>query len=56
MAIAQDTNGESANDCVDQLLGHLSAALKLVDELNLSAEIGARLQEVITAIEQSRGR
>jgi hypothetical protein len=55
MPATQDINGKSGNPSREQLLAYLSDALKLVDELNLSPEIGARLQEVIGAIEQSRG-
>ena len=53
MPAAQDTNGVPGAGRVARLLALLREALELVDELDSSPEIGARLQEVITAVEQA---
>ena len=51
---AQD--GSGAPEGVEHILELLSDALAGIDALNLPSEIGARLQEVITAVEESAGR
>jgi len=42
-----------ADQSVERALALLAEALEIVDALNVSPEIGARLQEVITALEVS---
>ena len=49
---AEDPKGITEADRVERLHALLREALKLVDELKLSSEIGARLQAVITETEQ----
>ena len=51
---AQD--GSGAPEGVERILELLSDALSGIDALNLPSEIGARLQEVITAVEESAGK
>lgn len=53
------TAGSAAHDAsppadrsVEQALAHLVEALEIVDALNLSPEIGARVQEAISALEE----
>lgn len=47
-----DGSGSAGNDGVERVLALIAEALKIVDELNLSPEIGAKLQEAINAIDE----
>ena len=48
----QGANNTPENQGVEQVLGLLADALGIVDAFKLSPEIGARLQEAISAIEE----
>ena len=48
----QGANDTPGNQGVEQVLGHLAEAIGIVDALKLSPEIGAKLQEAISAIEE----
>ena len=48
----QGANDTSGNQSVEQALAHLAEALGIIDALGLSPEIGAKLQEAISAIEE----
>ena len=52
----QETDGTSASPSLERALALLTEALEIVDALELSPEIGARLQEVITSLEGEAGR
>ena len=47
---AEDASGSTTD--VERILALLNEALEAVDDLDLSPEIGARLQEVISSIEE----
>ena len=47
----QGASGAPEDQNVERVLALLADALNTVDELKLAPEIGAKLQEVITAIE-----
>ena len=49
----QGARGAPEDQNVERVLALLTDALEIVDGLKLSPEIGAKLQEVITAIEES---
>lgn len=48
-----DASGVSGNQSVERVLALLAEALEIVDALNMFPEIGARLQEVISALDKS---
>ena len=50
---APDASGVPENQTVERVLALLADALQTADELKLPPEIGAKLQEVIIAIEES---
>ena len=50
----QGGSGAPEDQNVERVLALLADALETADALKLSPEIGAKLQEVITAIEESR--
>ena len=50
---AQDASGVPDNQAVERVLAILADALQTVDDLKLPPQIGAKLQEVIVAIEES---
>ncbi len=49
-------DGSGAPEGVERIVELLSDALAGIDALNLPPEIGARLQEVITAVKESAGK
>lgn len=55
------TAGTAAHDAnplgdqsVERALAHLTEALQIIDALSLSPDIGAKLQEAISALETNR--
>ena len=48
----QDESGAPRDQSVERALALLAEALEIVDGLNMSPEIGARLQEAISALEE----
>jgi len=51
----QDSSGAAGDQSVERALALLAEALEIVDALNLSPEIGARVQEAISALEECSG-
>ncbi len=49
----RDTNSTGDENSVDRARALCAEALKICDALQLSPEIGARLEEVINALEES---
>ena len=47
----QETDGTSGNHSLERALALLTESLEIIDALQLSPEIGARLQEVISSLE-----
>jgi hypothetical protein len=52
-AAPDESAAESQN--IEQVRALLTEALEIVDNLNLSPEIGARIEEAISALESSSG-
>lgn len=48
-----DASGAPGVQSVERALALLAEALEIVDALNMSPEIGARLQEAVSALEES---
>jgi len=51
---AHDESGPLGDQSVERALALLSEALEIVDALNLSPDIGAKLQEAFSSLETSR--
>lgn len=49
---APDGSGSAGNEGVQRVLALIAEAIEIVDELSLSPEIGAKLQEAINAIDE----
>jgi hypothetical protein len=52
---AHGASGAPEDQTVERVLALLAEALEIADALKLSPEIGAKLQEVIIAIEERQG-
>lgn len=52
-SVAPDESGATENRKIDRVRALLTEALEIVDDLNLSPEIGAKLQEAISALHES---
>lgn len=53
ITLATDAPGIPNGPSIEKALSFLSQALSVLDSLDISPEIGARLQEVITALEDN---
>lgn len=51
----RDAGGTPGDQTVERVQALLAEALEIVDALKMSPEIGARLQEAISALEESSG-
>jgi hypothetical protein len=54
-AATQDAGGSSIGPTVGRVLSLLQQALQMLDEMGDCPELGARLQEVIDALEERSG-
>lgn len=48
-----DSNGTGSTKSIEQVRALCLEALEICDALNLAPEIGAKLQEVLTALEEN---
>ena len=54
-SVAHDDSGALRKQSIERIRGLLTEALEIVDALDLSPEIGARIQEAISALEAGSG-
>jgi hypothetical protein len=52
-SVARNESGAPTDRSVERALALLAEALEIVDALNLSPNVGARLQEAISALEDN---